>query len=201
MAEKNYRSATGLDEFYYAKLLETKTAAAYTEAIERIKFFQTVNIEQPQEMVEAWGDNEVAEQTVSNGKVTITTSFHSIPQVDKDVLFGLEVVEGLSSYGNDDTPPYVACVFAKTYEDGSRSWIGLTKGMFMKNSTEGSTKEETAEFSSDEVEGSFIDREVDGFTVKKSRLYAHDPKGSTVGRDALFMKVFGLPYPGTVGGA
>lgn len=195
MAEKNYRASTGVDEFYYAPLLPVPTGATYTEAIERVKFLQTIEIEQSQEVVRAYGDNKTAELAVANGSTTVSSAFHKLPIEDRNRLFGLETAEGLSSYGTDDTPPYVACVFAKTYEDGSKEWVGLTKGMFMKNNIAGATKEDGVTFGTDEISAEFMERKVDGFTSEKTLITGVDAKGETVNRDALFLKIFGLAYP------
>lgn len=192
---KKYRSSTGIDEFYYAPLLAEPAAAVYTGPIERVKWLQTIEIENPQEITRAYGDNKTAELAVSNGNTTVSGGFHSLPQEDKDALFGLEVVDGLSAYGSDDTSPYVACVFAKTYEDGSKQWVGLTKGMFMKNNIAGATKEDGTTFATDEISAEFMERKVTGFASEKTVITAADEKGSTTNRDALFLAVFGLPYP------
>jgi phi13 family phage major tail protein len=163
-----------------------------------VKFLQTISIEMPQEAVRAYGDNQTAEIAVSSGNTTITSAFHKLPDEDKAVLFGLEkTVGGLYSYGSNDSPPYVACVFAKTYEDGSKEWVGLTKGIFMRPNVEGKTKEDGVEFSSEEISAEFMDREVAGFNEEKSVIFGRDAKGVTVQRDALFTAVFGKPYPGT----
>ena len=42
-----------------------------------------------------------------------------------------------------------------------------------------------------------MDRKIDGLDEEKSVAFAVDPKGQTTNRDALFMKIFGKPYPGT----
>lgn len=195
MAEKYYRSSTGVDEFYYGVIDETG-AAVIVGKPERIKFLQTINIEMPQEPVRAYGDNQTAEIAVSAGNTSVTSAFHKLPDEDKVILFGLEkTTEGLYAYGSTDTPPYVACVFAKTYEDGSKEWVGLTKGIFMRNTTTGQTKQDGVEFSSEEVTAEFMDREVEGFTEEKSLLFARDAKGTTTQRDALFQAVFGQAYP------
>lgn len=197
MPEKSYRSSTGVDEFYYAVIDETGTAVTLGTP-ERVKFLQTISIEMPQEAVRAYGDNQTAEIAVSSGNTTITSAFHKLPDEDKAVLFGLEkAAGGLYSYGSNDTPPYVACVFAKTYEDGSKEWVGLTKGIFMRPNMEGKTKEDGVEFSSEEISAEFMDREVAGFAEEKSVIFGRDAKGVTVQRDALFTAVFGKPYPGT----
>lgn len=194
MAEKNYRAATGVDEFYYAVLDESGANVIQGEP-ERVRFLQTITVEMPQEAVRAYGDNTTAEIAVSSGNITVTSSFNKIPQKDKEVLFGLESNNGLTAYGSNDTPPYVAVVFAKTHEDGSKEWVGLTKGIFMRPTIEGTTKQDTVEFSSEEITAEFMDREVEGFTEEKSVVFGRDAKGETTQRDALFQAVFGVGHP------
>lgn len=195
--EKNYRASTGVDEFYYAQLDETSTAVTLGTP-ERVKFLQNITVEMPQEAVRAYGDNTTAEIAVASGNTTVTSAFHKIPEEDKQVLFGLEKsADGLYAYGSDDTPPYVACVFAKTYEDGSKEYVGLTKGIFLRPNIEGQTKQDGVDFSSEEMSAEFMDREVAGFNEEKSVIFGRDNKGETTQRDALFHAVFGQAYPGT----
>ncbi|GKU81201.1 major tail protein [Niallia sp. NCCP-28] len=195
MPEKKYRARTGVEEFYYAVLAETGADIVSTDP-ERVKFLQSIEIEMPQEAVRAYGDNTTAEIAISNGNISVTSAFHKLPIEDRKVLFGLEsTIGGLHSYGGSDNPPYVACVIAKTFEDGSKEWVGLTKGIFMRNNIAAATKEDGVEFGNDEVTAEFMDREVDGFDVPKSVIFGLDEKGSTTNRDALFQAVFGKPYP------
>ncbi|MCM3030386.1 MULTISPECIES: major tail protein [unclassified Niallia] len=189
--EKSYRSSTGVDEFYYGEVGDG-IVASY---IERVKFLQNISVEMPQEIQKAYGDNKTAEMAVSSGDITVTAAFHRIPTEDKQRILGLEVVDGLTSMGSEDYSPYVAVVFAKTFEDGSREYVGLPKGIFTRPNIEGQTKEDSAEFTSEEIEAQFMDREVTGFTKEKSVIFATDKKGSTTNRDALFMKIFGKAYP------
>lgn len=196
MAEKNYLRETGIDEFYYAVIESDTDTSIATGEINRVKFLQNISIERPQSIQRAYGDNVTAQLAVSSGNVSVTGQFHKIPTEDKNTLFGLEVVEGLSSFGSDDNPPYVACVFAKTYDDGRTEWVGMSKGMFMKNNIEGQTKEDETAFTSDEVTAEFMDRFVDGFASHKSGISGEDVKGATVNRDLVFSKIFGKPYPG-----
>lgn len=193
MTEKNYRSSTGVDEFFYGEIGEGIVAAS----VERVKFLQNITVEMPQEVVRAYGDNKTAELGISSGEVSVTSAFHKIPLEDKVTLLGLETVEGLTAMGSNDTPPYVAVVFAKTYEDGSREYVGLPKGLFTRPNIEGQTKGEGLEFSAEEITAQFMDREVTGFTEEKSVIVAYDAAGTTTNRDALFMKIFGKPYPTT----
>ncbi|SNZ14554.1 phage major tail protein, phi13 family [Terribacillus aidingensis] len=195
--EKNYRASTGIDEFYYGVLDEVTNTTA---AVERVKFLQTITVEMPQEPVRAYGDNITAELAVSSGNTSVTSGFHKVPEQDKKVLFGLEENEGLIAYGSEDTPPYVAVVFAKTYEDGSKEWVGLPKGMFMRSNITGQTKGDGVEFSSEEVTAEFMDRTVKGFENEKSAIFGRDAKGQTTNRDALFQAIFGQAHPSVVEG-
>lgn len=191
MPEKNYRAATGVDEFYYGVIGDGTTA----EEIERVKFLQNITVEMSQEIVRAYGDNRTAEMAVSSGDISVTSQFHTIPLEDKTVLLGLETNEGLTAIGSGDNAPYVGVVFAKTYEDGSREYVGLPKGLFTRPNIEGQTKEDGVEFSSEEMEAQFMDRKVEGFKDEKSVIFARDEKGETTNRDALFQAVFGQPHP------
>lgn len=194
MADKNYKASTGIDEFYYAVLNDADTIEG---DIERVKFLQEITVELPQEITRAYGDNKVAELAVANGNVSVTSAFHKVPEQDKIRLFGLdETADGLSSYGSNDTPPYVAAVFARTYEDGSKEWVGLPKGMFLRPNIGGTTKEDGVDFSNEEITAEFMDREVTGFDDEKSVIFGRDDKGSNTKRDALFLAIFGKGYPG-----
>ena len=62
-------------------------------------------------------------------------------------------------------------------EDGSEEWFGLSKGVFTRPNKEGQTKEDGVEFGSDEIEGQFMEREVDGFNEELAVVMAYDEKG------------------------
>jgi len=199
MADKNYRASTGVDEFYYA-LLDPTEVAIITGEPERVEFLQNISIEMPQEAVRAYGDNRTAEIAVASGNISVTGAFHTIPNEDKTKLFGLDVATGLTAYGSTDSPPYVAAIFSKTYEDGSREWVGLTKGMFMRPTITGATKADGVEFSSEEMTAEFMDRDVTGFDDAKSVIFGRDTPGTNTQRDALFTAVFGANHPDFVVG-
>ena len=196
---KNYRASTGVDEFYYA-ILDPTEAAIITGTPERVEFLQNITIEMPQEAVRAYGDNRTAEIAVASGTISVTGAFHTVPNEDKQKLFGLDTANGLTAYGANDTPPYVAVIFSKTFEDGSREWVGLVKGMFMRPNMTGTTKAEGVEFSSEEITAEFMDRDVTGFDDTKSVIFGRDEPGATTQRDALFTAVFGANHPDFVAG-
>ena len=188
MAEKNYRSFTGLTEFYYK--VHGEDVQAVTDP-ERIKYLQEISVSKDQDIEKAYGDNQVAEMAVANGTIEVEAGFHKLPLEDRVALFGLEKSEsGIVSVGND-TPPYVAVMFAKTMEDGSREYVGLPKGLFTFPELEGNTKEDGVEFSSDSTTAEFMQAKVKGFEEEKAMLLGHDAKGTTVMKDAIWEAVFG----------
>lgn len=192
---KKYHAVTGVDLFHYGVLNENENGIV-AEAPERVHFAQNISVEAPQELVRAYGDNKVAELATSNQPVQVSAQFHRLPQEDLDVILGLEkTTNGLSGYGSTDTAPYVAAVFAKTYEDGSTEWVGLPKGKFIKPSSEAATKEDGVTFGSDTITAEFIDREVAGFSKTKSVIFGRDEAGKTEARDAIFLAIFGTAHP------
>ena len=193
--EKNYRASTGVDGFYYGIIGDGTTATQ----IERVKFLQEITVEMPQEVVRAYGDNTTAEMAVSNGDISVNSTFHKIPIEDKQRLLGLEKVEGLTAVGGTDKPPYVAVIFVKTFEDGSVEYVGLPKGIFTRPNVSGKSKAGgTTEFTAEEIVAQFMDRKVAGFNSEKSVIFAADKKNENTNRDALFTKIFGAPFPGAL---
>lgn len=197
--EKSYSATTGVDEFYYAILDPTNELKIIKASPERIKFLQEITVSSKQELAKAYGDNGVAEMATSNGEVEVSGQFHKIPKEDLIALLGLETTKsGLFAYGKDDNPPYVAAIFAKTYEDGSKEWVGLPKGKFTRPESKGSTKEDKVEFASDEITAEFMDRKVKGFDGEKSVIFAVTEKGNDEQRDEIFQAIFGTDYPSGV---
>ncbi|MDG0860325.1 major tail protein [Staphylococcus equorum] len=193
---KNYSATTGVDEFYYAVLDPTNELKIMKGSPERIKFLQEITVSSKQELEKAYGDNGIAEMATSNGEVEVSGQFHKIPKEDLVALLGLETSKGgLFAYGKDDNPPYVAAIFAKTYEDGSKEWVGLPKGKFTRPESKGTGKEDKVEFASDEISAEFMDREVKGFDGEKSVIFAVTEKNNPTQRDEIFQAIFGTDYP------
>ena len=192
--EKNYKSFTGLTDFYYGVLDET-TNKIKDEKAERIKFLQNISISTGQELVKAHGDNTIAEMAVSTDSTTLTTTFHKLPIEDRAKIYGLISKEELYGLPASPQPPYVACMFTRTAEDGSTEHIGFTKGKFTLADVEGETKGESVDFGSDEAEGEFMPRKVEGFDEEVTYLIAADEPGETTNRDKLYEKIFGVEYP------
>lgn len=186
---KTYKAAINVNDFHYGILADDNTV----DSVERVRFLQEITVEAQQEIAKAFGDGEIAEMAVSNGPMTVSGQFHKVPQEDKEAIFGLKKVGGLSSYGSKSNPPYLAIVFTLENQDGGKEWYGLVKGKFTMPSVNGTTKEESIEFGNESVEGEFMSREIDGEPVM--RLSGVDEAGETTVRDEIFQAVFGQPHP------
>lgn len=192
MAEKNYKSFTGLKGFQYKP---ENVSGASSVSVEAIKHLQEISVSKEQSIEKAWGDNEVAELAVTNGTVELSSTFHKLPIEDRAVLFGLNKHQnGAVAVGNN-TPPYVAVMFTKTMEDGSAEYVGLPKGMFTLPETSGTTKQDTVEFTQDQSTGEFMQADVKGFDEPQTMILGHDEPGSTTMRNFIYEAVFGEKHP------
>lgn len=192
--EKNYLSFTGLTDFYYGTTKNDDTGINEDQA-ERIKFLQNINISTPQDIVKAYGDNETAEMAVSTDATQLTTQFHKIPLEDRTIIYGWKKSGKLVGLSGSPNPPYVSCMFTRTMEDGSTEHIGFTKGKFKMADVEGNTKGESVEFGTDNTEGEFMPREVDGFDENMTFIIVADEPGETENRDKLYKVIFGVEHP------
>lgn len=192
-----YNAATGLGKLYYAVLTEETDGSYTTSAIKEVDYVQELSIEFGEELEKAYGSNKVAEIAKSAGETQVNLTFHKLPiDVQKDLL-GLIEHESKSSvygFGKSSGITYTAVAIPRTMEDGSEEWFGLSKGVFTRPNKEGQTKEDGVEFGSDEIEGQFMEREVDGFNEELAVVMAYDDKGKTEGRDTVFNSIFGKSF-------
>src|SRR5699024_3529560 len=158
---KNYKSFTGLKEFYYGELDESDNKISGEEE-ERVEFLQEISVEVPQEIEKAYGDNTVAESAVSTDSISLNTTFHTIPIEGRATIYGWGGDEEEGYYlPESPNPPYVACMFSRTSEDGGSEWLGFPKGKFMMRSMDVSTKHDDVELASDETEEEVIPNQID----------------------------------------
>lgn len=193
--EKNYLSFTGLTDFYYGLLEGNKIKE---DQAERIKYLQEISIMTGQSLEKAYGDNTIAEMAVATESTQLTTQFHVLPIEDRVVIYGMVKEDGLYALPASPNPPYVACMFTRTKEDGSTEHIGFAKGKFTLADVEGETKGDSVEFGNDSTEGEFMPRKVDGFDEEVTYIVAADKPGETENRDALYEKIFGVEHPDAV---
>ncbi|EIL3010006.1 Ig-like domain-containing protein [Staphylococcus pseudintermedius] len=182
--------AIGVTNFYWAPIKTDDGEKFEVESGHRTRFLKEIEVDRPQEVEEEYGDNMVAATAVSNGKLSVKTTFVSIPSEQKAFLAGAKKGEGGFKYGANDIPPDVAVVFERTNHDGSSEWVGLFKGKFTRPNLSGQTKQDKVEFQNDEVEGSFVDRLFD----ESSHVTGFDKKGEHKGRDYVFTETFGKTY-------
>lgn len=192
-----YNAATGLGKLYYAVLTEEQDGRVTTSTIKEVDYVQEMSIEFGEELEKAYGSNKVAEIAKSAGETQLSLTFHKLPiDVQKDLL-GLIAHESAANtygFGKSTGITYATVAIPRTMEDGSMEWFGLSKGVFTRPNKEGKTKEDGVEFGSDEIEGQFMERKVEGFDEELAVMMSYDPKGSTEGRDAVFQSMFGKGF-------
>ncbi|UXS43539.1 major tail protein [Staphylococcus delphini] len=182
--------AIGVTNFYWAPIKTDDSSKWEVKGGHRTRFLKEIEVDRPQETEEEYGDNIVAATAVSNGKLSVKTTFVTIPAEQKAFLAGAKKGEGGFKYGANDIPPDVAVVFERTNHDGSSEWVGLFKGKFTRPKLSSQTKQDKIEFQNDEVEGSFVDRLFD----ESSHVTGFDKKGEHKGRDYVFTETFGKTY-------
>ncbi|PTH57656.1 major tail protein [Staphylococcus agnetis] len=182
--------AIGVTNFYWAPIESDTDKAWKVKSGHRTRFLKEIEVDRPQEVEEEYGDNMVAATAVSNGKLSVKTTFVSIPAEQKAFLAGAKKGKNGFKYGANDIPPDVAVVFERTNHDGSSEWVGLFKGKFTRPNLSGQTKQDKVEFQNDEVEGSFVDRLYD----ESSHVTGFDKKGANTGRDYVFTETFGKTF-------
>ncbi|WP_278925337.1 major tail protein [Staphylococcus auricularis] len=188
-----YKSATGLERFYYGVLDDNDKV----KAVKVVDYLKEVSLEFDESLEKAYGSNKVAEIAKSNGETSLTATFHRLPIEAQQDLLGLvehDTTDGVYGFGNSAGITYTACVFARTMEDGSKEWFGLGKGVFTRPEKSGQTKEDGVEFGEDEIEGEFMETYSKGFDEPLAVVMAYDERGKTEGRDAVFESVFGKSY-------
>src|SRR5699024_670673 len=196
---KNYKSFTGLKEFYYGELDESDNKISGEEA-ERVEFLQEISVGVPQEIEKAYGDNTVAEIAVSTDSISLNTTFHTIPIEDRATIYGWGGDEEEGYYlPESPNPPYVACMFSRTSEDGGSEWLGFPKGKFMMPSMDGSTKQDSDECSNDETEVEFKTMEIDSIDKRTPFIIKKDKPGETKNRDKRYEQPFVVPHPNKSG--
>lgn len=188
MAEKNYRSFTGITGFHY-KVLDGNSSA---KKVERIRGLKEITVSKEQSIERAHGDNGVMETATTNGVVEVESTFHHLPLEDRVEIFGLEKLEsGVVGVG-ENSSPYVAILFEKTFEDGARETVALLKGMFTLPENSGATKESgSVEFAEDTSSGEFIPVEVAGFEKRTAYIFGYDEAGSNKRYNEIYKLVFG----------
>lgn len=189
--ERNFTAFTGLTNFSYGVLEGNKIKG---EEATDVTFLQEIAVATEQELVKAYGDNVIAEMAVSTGSTTLNTTFHTLPIQDRALLYGMIEKTGVYAMPGNPNPPYVACMFSKTREDGSMEHIGFTKGKFTIADQEAVTKGETIDFGKGTAEGEFMARKLEGFDKEISFIVAEDKPGETTARNEVYEAIYGVPH-------
>lgn len=194
--EEKVGSFVNISGFHVAELTtdEMGKAPVYDE-IRHIRGAQQIKVDKDQDTIENWGDGEIQESAVSQGKTKVDLQAFAIPLAIRAWLAGLEVDEDgtVIQRGGTLNPPNVGCIFYKEKANKDIEAIALTRGVFAVEGDDAKSAEEKTDFGSASINGEFSSRLSDN--IKEYReVIAKDDKAAL---DKLFTKVFGKAAPAT----
>lgn len=161
----------------------------YKEPIQT-RGLQEVGVETGGDVATAYADGMLIETANSDGEGSVSLQMHSFAQEIREVIFNEKPDEdGVYMEKAGKQNPYVAMWFTHERQDGSYKLIGLSKVMFQDPEIEGSTKEDSTEFGSEEAEGIALHRQYD-----KARKITADSNHEDFDKDAFFEKLLQGAY-------
>lgn len=189
-------STVNISGFHFAELTtdEAGKAPVYGE-INHIRGAQDIKVNPSEDMIENWGDGEVQESAVSQGKTKVDLQAFAIPLETRAFLAGLEVGEDglVTKHGGVLNPPTVGVVFYKERKNKDIECVALLRGVFQVEGDQGKTADDKIEFGNQSITGEFSGRISDGLV--EQRKYIKKDDYETL--DGFFTKVFGKAAPVT----
>ena len=136
------------------------------------------------------GPDEVA---TALGEITVELNVKDLPLDVQADLLGHTVTSGVMYRSADDVAPYVAIGFRSVKSNGKYRYVWLYKGKFNLPEQEYKTKEDTPEFQTPTITGTFVKRIYDGAwqaIVDEDDL---DPDNPEIDVDDWFDEVYEAP--------
>ncbi|PKE67416.1 hypothetical protein CW663_08135 [Macrococcoides caseolyticum] len=189
-------STVNISGFHFAELTtdEAGKAPVYGE-INHIRGAQDIKVNPSEDMIENWGDGEVQESAVSQGKTKVDLQAFAIPLETRAFLAGLEVDENglVTKHGGVLNPPNVGAIFYKERKNKDIECVALLRGVFQVEGDQAKTADDKIEFGNQSITGEFSGRISDG--IVEYRKYIK--KDDYTSLDEFFTKVFGKTAPVT----
>lgn len=153
----------GLSDLYYAKLTtDPADGAATYETPVRIVGAITANITANSESATLFADNGPLESATAMGAIDLELNVADLPLDVQAILLGHTVNANGTMYRNsNDTPPFVAIGFKALKSNGKYRYVWLLKGKFQIPDLNHQTKEDSIEFQTSTINGSFVKRDSD----------------------------------------
>lgn len=151
----------GLKDIYYA-LMTDSAAETYGKPV-KIGHAISVSINPNTATKTIYGDNKAVATKSKLVDIDVSISSTDIPFKDRAAMLGHTVnSDGSITIKGDDSPPYVALLFAATSFEDTTQYYKFYKGKFTPNQQDFETEREDFNDNSPTLEGKFIARTTDG---------------------------------------
>lgn len=152
---------TGLKNFHVAELLTDEKGVPTTYDVvkplsEAISVSVTPNVATGQ----LHGDNEVVDTASKFNSAEVAINVTSMTATDEAILYG-RTIDTDGTIGSKGTIPYLALGYEATYSDDTSEFWWLYKGKFQEATRSYNTQNDSVEYQTPTVNGTFIRRRFD----------------------------------------
>ena len=153
----------GLKDLHYALLTEDgETGATYEEPV-KIAGAITAKISPTVNTSTLYADDGPDEVATALGEITVELNVKDLPLSVQAALLGHTLGDdGVLIKNANDEASYVALGFKSLKSNGKYRYVWLYKGKFQIPEQEYQTKEDTPEFQTATIQGTFVKRQYDG---------------------------------------
>ncbi|MBC9873696.1 major tail protein [Macrococcoides bohemicum] len=194
--EEKAGSFVNISGFHLTELTtdEPGKAPAYGDYV-HVRGAQEIKVDPEQELIENWGDGEVQESAVSQGKTKVDMQAFALKLELRAWLQGLEVNEDgvVLKKGGTLNPAVVGCSFYKEKKNKDVEIVALTRGTFQIGGDDGKTAENKTDFGNASMNGEFSQRLSDGIAEYRAVI----KKDDKAALDKFYTLAFGKPLPDT----
>ena len=159
-------SLVGLNKLHYAKLTKDDSTGVTYSTVTRIVGAIEADIEYQTNATTLYADDKAFAVATASGDIKLSLNVEDLPLDIRADLLGHTVKNGVMEIKGGDEPPYVAVLYESQKRDGSIRYMKLLKGKFQEPNDSAKTKTDTPEFTTPTIEGTFVNREYDGISVK-----------------------------------
>lgn len=155
-------SIIGVDFAYFAPLT-SESNKTYGEMV-KLDPVQQIDVEPETSSTSQYGDNRAVETVNGMGAITLKVTFTGVSMENEAMLLGHKIDSAKKSLTKraDDIAPYGAFVYRRMKANGAYRYKVLYKGVFSRPKESTKTKEDSVEFSGQEMEASFMPLAIDG---------------------------------------
>lgn len=153
----------GLDKLYYAPVVKDDAKGVTYGEMVPLPLVQSIGIEVSKSEGEVFADDKLAESYSAISFYTISIGSLYLSEKDRAYLNGHTYDETSQTVieRTTDVSPQVGLAFRSANSDGTYKYVKVFKGSFSASSENFSTKGESVEFQTKEIQAKFLPRDFD----------------------------------------